>query len=212
MYVVSSSEGSLKWPIPVRQAQRPRTPLQAFSAMVEPARRQRLPQPVPYRSARPAQSGGDNGDSLPNFPRPTPGEDDRPNSHAALFRLRVRGHARRVRVAFVADRLSVPSMRNSPSSSVANGRPTRARRMSLDPLRYPSMGTKKATSGGAKKTSGAAKKSAAVLPSMPKSGRTIVRAGDLLSDSQRRTLRHDLDQLARIRRDAEASSSTLRLS
>lgn len=51
-----------------------------------------------------------------------------------------------------------------------------------------------------------------VLPSSPSGGRAIHRAKDLLNDDQRQELRSDLDRLARIRRDAEANSASLRLS
>ncbi|MFT3851951.1 MAG: hypothetical protein QM733_04330 [Ilumatobacteraceae bacterium] len=51
-----------------------------------------------------------------------------------------------------------------------------------------------------------------VLPSSPAGSRQLGRAKDLLNDDQRTALRQDLDRLARIRRDAEASSASLRMS
>ena len=52
----------------------------------------------------------------------------------------------------------------------------------------------------------------AVLPTSPSGGKAIRRAKDLLNDGQRLELRSNLDRLARIRREAEANSASLRLS
>lgn len=62
-----------------------------------------------------------------------------------------------------------------------------------------------------------AKASGRVLPPVKASRRGSSRLSlrsvdDLLSPSQRRELRADLDKMAKIRRDAEATSGTLRLS
>lgn len=56
--------------------------------------------------------------------------------------------------------------------------------------------------------------STAVLPqASSKAGRKTIRSVDqLLTSTQRRELRQDLSEMARRRRDAEASSGTLRLS
>lgn len=72
------------------------------------------------------------------------------------------------------------------------------------PPRVPRMGSKKASASRAK--------SAVLPPQAASGGQKVERAGDLLSAAQRKSLRSELSQLARIRREAEASSATLRLS
>lgn len=57
-----------------------------------------------------------------------------------------------------------------------------------------------------------------VLPPVPDAGgkqgavQTFRRAGELLPKNEREALQRDLGRLAKIRRDAETSSATLRLS
>ena len=62
-----------------------------------------------------------------------------------------------------------------------------------------------------KRAAGSRSKSA-VLRAQPAKARTVERAVDMLSAKDRRALRNDLSELARIRRDAEANSASLRLS
>ena len=129
-------------------------------------------------------------------PRKYPQPDDDPTSRALLHPTRTQQRA--VRVTIVADGpVGASTSLTREHSGAACAPLTQAR------PRVSKMGTKKVATSGAKTT---------VLPEQTATkGRRVVRAVDMLSDAQRQSLRKELSQLARIRREAEASSASLRL-
>lgn len=129
--------------------------------------------------------------------------DSRP--HTPLQRVRLHGPASGIRVTVIDDRLPVPTVWKAAAGSLMDGGAGAecALAAGLTP-RVSRMGSKKASASRAK--------SAVLPPQAASGGQKVERAGDLLSDAQRKSLRTELSQLARIRREAEASSATLRLS
>jgi hypothetical protein len=168
--------------------------------MVAPARRRRPQQEVRSRSAPRARSAVGDG---AHDPHSNTHQDNGAHSDTSLFRVRLRGHAGGIRLPLVANRLSVSALRTA--ASPVGGEIIRLRSLAVVAAgsRLDQMATKKMASKKAR---------VPVLPSSPSGGRAIHRAKDLLDDNQRQALRSDLDRLARIRREAEAKSASLRLS
>jgi hypothetical protein len=155
---------------------------------------------VPCRSARRGRS--EVGDGA-NDPHPSAREDNRAYPDTPLLGMRFRGHAGGVRVCVVADGLQVSALRSAASAVASDVSRLRSHAVATAGSRLSAMATKKMASH---------KTRVPVLPSSPSGGRGIRRAKDLLNDDQRQELRSDLDRLARIRREAEANSASLRLS
>ena len=138
-----------------------------------------------------------------NDPHPNAHQDNGAHPDTSLLRMRFRGHAGGVRVSLVADGLQVAALRSAASAIVRDITQLRSHAVAAAGSRLNAMATKKMASN---------KTRVPVLPSSPSGGRALHRAKDLLNDDQRQELRSDLDRLARIRRDAEANSASLRLS
>ena len=167
---------------------------------VAPARRRKPQQEVRSRNERRDQSEVGDG---PNDPHSNAHQDNSAHPDTSLLGMRFRGHAGGVRVSLVADRLQVSALRTAAAAVAGDITQLRSQAVATAGSRLNAMATKKIAPN---------KPRAPVLPSSPSGGRAIHRAKDLLNDDQRQELRSDLDRLARIRRDAEANSASLRLS